>query len=125
MWRQRGTDKLSSLKLRHSELEEFARRNKLPLNDDVSNAITKLSDKIDSLSDQIKSIQDRPYSLNVGSLNNESIIKSEEELVPMFIPSLNLDDKKLSNDSKVESRKKRADLNSAVSQLQKVKDESY
>ena len=73
MWRQRGVCNLSSIKIRHSQIEEMANRNKSGLSEGaIIETLATLTKKVEELTEEVKK--------NKNTVIIESVKESESEV---------------------------------------------
>jgi hypothetical protein len=129
MWRQREINKLNSLKLSHSHLEnEIKRKKEIEESSTNSreslNTLNLLVQKLDSLEKKVDQIKEQKIVVTNVENNQANINRIEKDNIPMFIPTLNIEDKKINNTEEVITRKRSVDLSSALNQLEVLKGEN-
>lgn len=123
---------MGSLKLQHEQLEEQARKRKslfdfTPPATSTSKSVSfsDLFQKIESLEKKIDQINTQKVTvINTGNeqIRNNNI--DHKEKISLFIPTPDLNDKKLSNEDKVETRKRTINISSAIKQLKALDNEN-
>jgi len=124
MWRQRGVCNLSSIKIRHSQIEEMANRNKSGLSEGaIIETLATLTKKVEELTEEVKKNKNTVIIESVKE--SESEVKKEIEHVPMFIPTLNIEDKVMNETSVISVKKRNIDIDSTLNQLAAIKKETF
>jgi len=122
MWSHRSNN--LSLKLSHSVIEELAAQRTKESSVEIRNEISEINSKMNLILNELKNIKISNDNNNFSDQNLE-IKKNIDDYTPLpFIPSVDLNNKKINDCTKVEVRKRVVDLDSTLTQLEAVTNEN-
>ena len=108
-WRNRGS-KLGSIEQRQNDI--IKNQVTIELLTNIMEAVGKLNKKVDSLTSSKQIIQHAHINKPISQID-------DEHTTPLFIPSINISDKKI-NVTKLKNRKHSIDISSSLDSLKKL-----